>query len=86
MFTTGNLNEDRSMVEVISQDDEKIKFSIPTKLFTIYFNPAYCVTIHASQGMTIKENYTIHEFSKFDSRLKYVAISRAQSVDQLNFK
>ena len=86
MFTTGKLYEDRSMVDIISQDDEKIKFSIPTKLFTIYFNPAFCVTVHSSQGMTIKYNYTIHEFNKFDSRLKYVAISRAQSVNQLNFK
>ena len=85
MFTVGKLNEDRSMVDIISQDDEKIKFSIPIKLFTIYFNPAYCVTIHTSQGITIKENYTIHEFDRFDQRLKYVAISRAQNVNQLNF-
>jgi len=86
MFKVGKLNEDRSMVDIISQDDEKIKFSIPIKLFTIYFNPAYCVTVHSSQGMTIKSNYTIHEFSKFDSRLKYVSISRAQNVNQLNFQ
>jgi hypothetical protein len=85
MFTVGKLNEARTMVDIISQDDDKIKFSIPIKLFTIYFNPAYCVTVHSSQGMTIKSNYTIHGFSKFDSRLKYVAISRAQNVNQLNF-
>ena len=86
MFTTGKLNEDRSIVDIISKDDEKIKFSIPIKLFTIYFNPSYCVTVHKSQGATFSEPFTIHEFNKFDSRLKYVAISRAQNVNQLNFK
>ena len=86
LFVVGKLKKDGSECEIISQDNVKIIFSIPTKLFTIYFNPAFCVTVHSSQGMTIKEDYTIHEFNKFDARLKYVAISRAQNVNQLNFK
>jgi hypothetical protein len=41
--------------------------------------------VHSSQGLTIKEDVSIHEFEKFDNRMKYVAISRCQSVNQLNF-
>ena len=63
LFVVGKLKKDGSECEIISQDNAKITFSIPTKLFTIYFNPAYCVTCHSSQGITIKERYTFHEFN-----------------------
>ena len=85
LFTTGKLSKDCLTVEIISQDNQDNSFTIPIKLFSIYFNPAYCLTCHKSQGATFTSDFTIHEYDMFSSRLKYVAISRAQSITQLNF-
>ena len=41
------------------------------------FYPAYAITIHASQGCTIKEPYTIHQFYSLNKNLRYVALSRS---------
>ena len=46
--------------------------------FQRYFNPSYAVTTHSSQGMSISEPYTIHEWERMDQRLKYVALSRSR--------
>ena len=40
-------------------------------IFRGIFNPAYAVTTHSSQGMSISEPYTIHEWDRMDQRLKY---------------
>ena len=52
--------------------------------FTKVFNVAFCIPTHRSQGSTFNNPYTIHEFQKFDDRLKYVALSRATSIDFIN--
>jgi ATP-dependent exoDNAse (exonuclease V) alpha subunit len=46
--------------------------------FQKLFRVAYCTTIHSVQGMSIGEFYTLHEWHKYDQRLKYVALSRAR--------
>ena len=84
MFQVLKVSEDKLTISITSLDS-KIKIDIPTSKFNIYFTCAYCITTHCSQGMTISENITIHEFSKFDDTMKYVAISRCKSVSQLNF-
>jgi hypothetical protein len=48
------------------------------------FNVAFCITCHKSQGATFDEPYTIYEFDQFDSRLKYVALSRATDINLIN--
>ena len=85
IFKIKRLSNDKSTIDIISPDNENIEISIPVNLFNIFFKVAYAITIHSSQGLTIKDDITIHEFSKFDNRLKYVAISRCQKVSQLNF-
>ncbi len=45
--------------------------------FQKYFLVAYATTTHSSQGMTINEPYTIHEWDRMDQRLKYVVLSRS---------
>ena len=45
--------------------------------FQNYFYPAYAITTHKSQGCTFNFEYTIHEWDRMDSSLRYVALSRA---------
>ena len=67
---------------VVSDGAEKK--TIPMEEFNRLFHVAYCITVHKSQGDTIKEAYTIHEWHKMDERLKYVALSRATCKDNIN--
>ena len=64
--------------------DEDRKIEIPFDKFQILFNVAYCITIHKSQGATFNHPYTIHEWSRLDQRLKYVALSRSTNYDFIN--
>jgi len=52
--------------------------------FAVSFYPAYCITVHKSQGITIEEDYTIYDWDRMDDRLKYVALSRAVSHKNIN--
>ena len=52
--------------------------------FARLFNVAYCLTCHKSQGETIKEDYTIYEWSKMDEELRYVALSRGICKEKIN--
>jgi ATP-dependent exoDNAse (exonuclease V) alpha subunit len=70
---------------------KKIKFVPPegsivieAKIFQKFFYPAYCFTIHKSQGSTIREPFTIHEFMKLSHKLKYVALTRATKKEDIN--
>ena len=64
--------------------DEGREQEVPIPEFTKMFNVAYCITVHKSQGQTIDEPYTIHEFEQFDQRLKYVALSRSTDINLIN--
>ncbi len=72
-------------------DDEFITISnelkdskqIPVNQFNRMFYLALCITIHKSQGATFDEKYTIHEWSKQNRKLKYVAISRATDAKNI---
>ncbi len=48
------------------------------------FLPAYCITVHKSQGCTFDFPYTIHEWSRFTSKMKYVALSRSSNFVFVN--
>lgn len=50
-----------------------------------YFYPAYCLTVHMSQGSTFTEAYTIYEWDKMNDKLKYVALSRSTKKELINF-
>jgi len=65
-----------------SNPDENI--IIPLTKFNWYFYPAYCKTIHKSQGSTYKTPYAIYEGEKLGARLRYVALSRASNKDLVN--
>ena len=54
--------------------------------FQEYFYPAYCITIHKSQGQTYNFPYTIHEYERLTKKLKYVALTRATDMKFINIK
>jgi hypothetical protein len=58
--------------------------TIPKKDFGRLFNLAFCVTIHKSQGATFTENYTIHEWTKLDKKLRYVAVTRTSNYKNIH--
>ena len=41
-----------------------------------YFVPAYCMTNHKIQGLTVKENFNIYEWDKMSKREQHKAYSR----------
>jgi len=74
---------DNENVEIeIDGIDENIIIDI--EAFGKCFYPAYCITIHKSQGCTIRQPFTIHEWDKLDTKLKYVALSRATTIKHIN--
>ena len=66
------------------EDDFKnlIKINIPD--FQKFFLVAYGCTVHSSQGMSIGEPYTIHQWDRMDQRLLYVSLSRSRSYEYIN--
>ncbi len=42
------------------------------------------MTIHACQGCTFDEPYSIHEWERLDKHLKYVALTRATKKEFIN--
>ena len=69
---------------IIIVSDEAREVQVPFTEFQNLFHPAYCITTHKSQGTTFNHPYTIHEWEKLDTRLKYVALSRATEKDKIN--
>ena len=57
---------------------------IPIAKFQTTFHVAFCITAHKSQGQTIKQPYTIHDFDAMPDKCKYVALSRASQWGYCN--
>jgi ATP-dependent exoDNAse (exonuclease V) alpha subunit len=69
--------------EVVVKNEFKT-LSIPKSKFNKIFLMAFCITTHKSQGLSLNEPYCIHEFEKFDKKLKYVSLSRATNYNFIN--
>ena len=80
-FTIKQIQHKTGLV-VVEDDDRKVE--VPVTEFQGLFHPAYCITTHKSQGTTFNHPYTIHEWERFDERLKYVALSRSTNLDFIN--
>jgi ATP-dependent exoDNAse (exonuclease V) alpha subunit len=80
-FTIKEIKHTKNII-IIEDVDKKqeIKFEDFQKLFYV----AYCITVHKSQGQSFNHPYTIHEFERFDDRMKYVALSRATDIKFIN--
>ena len=51
--------------------------------FKTQFRLGWCITIHASQGATFEEKYTIHQWAYLNKTLKYVALSRGRTTENV---
>ena len=78
--------------EVVNYANDMIKITdgdrtidIPFDEFSRHFYPAYAITVHKAQGSTYTNSFSIHEWRRFDDRLKYVALSRANDIKIINF-
>jgi hypothetical protein len=84
-------NGDEYIIERISSSEKYIILSdgdnekeIPRKVFMEYFYPAYCITVHKSQGCTFNEPYTIYNWNKLEKSSRYVALSRGTKYEFVN--
>ena len=84
------VNNERFVIDTIingviyySNEMKKLQ-EIKVDEFQNYFYVAYATTIHKSQACTFDFPYTIHEWEKLDTRLKYVALSRATKKKKIN--
>lgn len=80
---TFTIQQIRYKDEIITIQDVDQIVDIPFKDFQHMFYPAFCITIHKSQGSTFNQPYTIHEWDKLDNRLKYVALSRSTDINNI---
>ena len=82
-------NNDQFVVQkvaatLVTLTDGHATMEILTAEFTRLSNLAYFITNHHCQGSTYDYPYTIYEFKKMDSRLRYVALSRSTQNKYIN--
>ena len=87
--TEGVSNNDQFIVQKVAATlstltDAPATMEIDTAKLTRLLNLAYCSTTHCCQGRTYDYPYTIYEFDKMDSRLRYVALSRSTKKNILS--
>ena len=82
-FTIKKVSEE--FITLTSADKDSIAcMDIPTDMFVQLFHVAFCITTHKAQGMSYNHPYSIYEWDRMDSRLKYVALSRATQKQFIN--
>lgn len=64
-------------------DKEDYVIDVEIDEFRSNFYMNYCCTTHKSQGETITENFTIYDWDKMTTKLRYTALSRAKKPDQV---
>jgi len=82
LFTAKSVDRINNSITITDGSDKIVE--IKTEVFQISFYIAFCITVHKSQGSTFNHSYTVHEFDKFGKKLKYVALSRASCIDDIN--
>ena len=83
-FMVKDFNEKIVILKSCDPTDPK-DISVKAEFLTKIFYPAYCLTVHRSQGTTFEGSYTIFEWEHMHKRLKYVALSRATKKSNINF-
>ena len=84
-FTIKKIDLDSQIISITDDvQTERPPIEIPIKDFQKLFNVAYCITVCRSQGSTYNHDYTLHEFERYDNRMKYVALSRATDIKHIN--
>jgi len=79
---TYTITDIKDNIIVVENDDQIIEININE--FQRLFYLSFAVTTYKSQGSTFNHPYTIHEWNKFDNRMKYVALSRTSKKEYIN--
>ena len=58
-------------------------FQINTKDFHKFYYLGFCLTIHASQGESFSDRYTIYDWYHLEPKAKYVAMSRGTNIQNI---
>ena len=68
-----------------NEEGEKEIYAIDVEIeeFRKNFYLNYCCTTHKMQGETLYEDFTIYDWDKMDTKLKYTALSRAKKPEQI---
>jgi hypothetical protein len=84
-------NNEEFIVKSVNKDsititNERMTITIKHSEFK-YFDLAYCITVHKSQGSTFDFEFTIYDykFKKFHKKLLYTAMTRATKKSNINF-
>ena len=72
---TITIQNDKNIIEFDAAGDDA---------FQRCFRVAYATTCHSSQGLTINEGYLIHQWGRYTNKMKYVALSRATTYENIN--
>jgi ATP-dependent exoDNAse (exonuclease V) alpha subunit len=85
-FIIKNIEFEKQNIIIASDIDDTKVIDIPFDMFQRLFYVAYAITIYKSQGSTFDYPFTVHEWHHglFDSRLRYVALSRAPRLENIN--
>ncbi len=63
------------------KEDHVVDVDIDEFRNNFYMN--YCCTTHKMQGETLTDNFTIYDWDKMTTKLRYTALSRAKKPDQV---
>ena len=77
-FTIDSVNTESLMLR--SGEDT---FQINTKDFHKFYYLGFCLTIHASQGESFSDRYTIYDWYHLEPKAKYVAMSRGTNIQNI---
>jgi len=68
-----------------NENGEKEDYVIDVEIdeFRNNFYMNYCCTTHKMQGETLTDNFTIYDWDKMTTKLRYTALSRAKKPDQV---
>lgn len=85
VFSVHAIDTEKNTFSIMHNDEELFFRSVD---FKYYFYPAYCITIHVSQGCTFTQPYTIYDWSHphMEKSAKYVALSRSTSIHNIQIK
>jgi hypothetical protein len=81
-FTVCSIDTAQKTFSIVHKET---RLTFKAEQFKFFFYPAYCITIHVSQGCTFDEPYTIYDWSHSNMccSAKYVALSRATSIHNI---
>ena len=68
----------------VTMKNDRNEVTVHAENFQKLFRIGYAFTTHSSQGLSIDQPYTIHEFNRMSKKLKYVALSRSTKHEYIN--